>query len=55
MGLEQALELAGRHKIYAYDAYVIACALNEDCGLLTLDGGLSHTAKVVGVDIVEVR
>ena len=53
--LEQALELANRHKIYAYDAYVIACAVNQSCGLLTLDKGLSYAAKAAGIDAVEVK
>jgi predicted nucleic acid-binding protein len=53
--LEQALELANRHKIYAYDAYIIACAVNQSCALLTLDGGLSYAAKAAGIDVVEVK
>ena len=53
--LEQALELADRHKIYAYDAYIIACAVNQSCALLTLDGRLGHAAKVAGINIVEVK
>ena len=51
--LEQALALADRLKIYAYDAYVIACAMKQSCPLLTLDGGLSSAAKAAGVAIVE--
>ncbi len=53
--LSQALELAGRLNIYAYDAYVIACALNQSCPLLTLDGGLSYAAKAAGVNVVGVN
>lgn len=53
--LEQALELANRLKIYAYDAYVIACAVNQSCPLLTLDGGLSSAAKAAGIDVVEME
>ena len=53
--LEQALELANRHKIYAYDAYVIACAVNQSCALLTLDGGLSYAAKAAGIEVMEVK
>jgi predicted nucleic acid-binding protein len=53
--LKQALELAHRLKIYAYDAYLIACALNQGCALLTLDGGLSYAAKAAGVAVVEVQ
>lgn len=53
--LKQALELASRLKIYAYDAYVIACALNYSCPLLTLDGGLSYAATAAGVTVLEVN
>ena len=53
--LRQALELADRLKIYAYDAYVIACTINEGCELLTLDGGLSYAAKAAGVTVIEVN
>jgi predicted nucleic acid-binding protein len=53
--LKQALELSHRLKIYAYDAYLIACALNQGCALLTLDGGLSYAAKAAGVAVVEVQ
>ncbi|MEW6127690.1 MAG: type II toxin-antitoxin system VapC family toxin [Acidobacteriota bacterium] len=53
--LGQALEVAARLKIYAYDAYVIACAMQQNCPLLTLDGGLSYAAKAAGIDIMEVN
>lgn len=53
--LIQALELANQLHIYAYDAYIIACALNQNCSLLTLDGGLSHAAKTAGVNVLEVK
>ncbi len=53
--LGQALTLVDRLGIYAYDAYFIACAANQNCGLLTLDGGLRTAAKQVGVPVVEVE
>jgi predicted nucleic acid-binding protein len=52
--LKQALALADRLKIYSYDAYLIACAINQGCDLVTLDGGLSYAAKAAGVTVVEV-
>jgi predicted nucleic acid-binding protein len=55
INLSQALELASRLNIYAYDAYIIACALNQSSPLLTLDGGLSYAAKAAGVTVVEVN
>ncbi len=53
--LKQALEIVGKHKVYAYDAYMIACALNRSCPLLTLDGGLAYVAKAAGVEVWEVN
>lgn len=53
--LTQALELASRLNIYAYDAYIIACASNQNCSLLTLDAGLSYAAKAAGVNVLEVK
>lgn len=53
--LAQSLELSDKLSIYAYDAYIIACALNQNCPLLTLDGGLSYAAKAAGVEVLEVQ
>lgn len=50
----QALELASGLGVYAYDAYVIACALNQRTSLLTLDRGLIDAAKRAGVKTLEV-
>ena len=51
--LNQALEIVDKHRVYAYDAYMIACAVNRGCPLLTLDGGLAHAAKAAGVEVWE--
>lgn len=53
--LQQTLEIVNDHKVYAYDAYMIACALRYNCSLITLDSGLAHTAKAVGVSVKEVN
>ncbi len=52
--LKEALEIVDKHKVYAYDAYMIVCALNRNCPLLTLDGGLAYAAKAAGVEVWEV-
>ncbi len=52
--LAAALHLAAEHNIYAYDAYVIACAQTRRCGLLTLDRGLAKAAKAAKVAVMEV-
>ena len=53
--LLQALELADQLDIYAYDAYMLACALNLRLPLLTLDRKLYNAANLLGVRTVEVN
>lgn len=52
--LMEALELVNQFKIYAYDAYIIACALQQDCPLLSLDSSLIYAAKAAGAQVLEV-
>lgn len=49
-----ALELADRCGLYAYDAYIMACARRHRAPLLTLDARLRRAAREAGVDIMEV-
>jgi predicted nucleic acid-binding protein len=51
---EAALDLSARLSIYAYDAYMLACAMKHGAPLLTLDAGLRHAANKVGVRTIEV-
>lgn len=53
--LSAAVELAASHNIYAYDAYVLACALSQRAPLLTLDKGQARTAIAAGVRLKEVE
>lgn len=53
--LVQSLELSRRLNLYAYDAYVLACALNSRAPLLTLDRKLATAASSVGVRLLEVH
>ena len=53
--LIQALELADQLGLYAYDAYMLACALNLRLPILTLDKKLSGAATLLGVRTVEVN
>ena len=53
--LTQALSNAARFGIYAYDAYVLTCAIHLRCPLITLDNGLIHVAKAAGVSLIEVK
>ena len=55
VGLKQAVELSARWNVYAYDAYVLACAVNQRAPLLTLDGGLRARAHELKLDVLEVN
>ncbi len=52
--LEQALELSARLGIYAYDAYLVQCALQTNSPLLTLDRRLRIAAETIGVRTLEI-
>lgn len=52
--LDLALELCATYKIYAYDAYFIACAMQMQQSLLSLDQRLLDIAKQCGIKIIEV-
>jgi predicted nucleic acid-binding protein len=55
VGLKQAVELSAKLNIYAYDAYVLACAINQRAPLLTLDGGLRERARELKLDVLEAK
>lgn len=52
--LASALELADRFGLYAYDAYLMACARRQRAPLLTLDARLGRAAQQAGVDLLEI-
>ena len=52
--LTTSLEIAAEHNLYAYDAYIIACARENYCRLITLDKGLLEAALKSRVEILEV-
>jgi predicted nucleic acid-binding protein len=53
--LEESLLIADKLSIYAYDAYLIACALKKHCPLLSLDNDLIKSAKALGVKVLEIE
>lgn len=53
VNLHQTLELVEQLRIYAYDAYLIQCALQTQTPLLTLDTGLIQAAKAMNLTILE--
>ena len=52
--IREALELASRLNIYAYDAYFLECASTLGLPLLTLDRNLRNIALENGTKIIEV-
>ena len=52
--LQDALALSARHGLYAYDAYLVACAKEQRCSLMSLDKALIQAAVEAGVAVVEV-
>ena len=52
--LSESIQIASRLSTYAYDAYMIRCALKHRAPLLTLDQGLVAAAGSSGVEVIEV-
>ena len=52
--LEEALRLAARLNIYAYDAYLLCCAERYEAPLLSLDRDLVSAAVALGLPVLEV-
>jgi predicted nucleic acid-binding protein len=55
VNIQHSLEISHYAKIYAYDAYMLSCALEHKCPLLTLDRGLQETAKKLKCKTIEVK
>ena len=53
--LGQSLELCDRLGVYAYDSYLLTCALKLRSPILTLDEQLIGAAPLVGVSFLEIR
>lgn len=53
--LEEAIKLADALNIYAYDAYLIRCAIKYKSPLLSLDQRLVNSAQSAKAQIVEVK
>ena len=48
-----ALRLAATHNIYAYDGYMLQCALEAGAALVTLDRPLGTIARRIGLQVME--
>jgi predicted nucleic acid-binding protein len=53
--LLQAVEFSHKLNIYAYDAYVIGCAINQRAPILSLDNLLKERAKSLNIEVIEVK
>jgi predicted nucleic acid-binding protein len=51
--IHDAMKLALRFNIYAYDAYYLECCLENKLALLSLDGRMCTIAKNLGINVVE--
>jgi predicted nucleic acid-binding protein len=54
VSLVESVKLAADQKLYAYDAYLIVCARDQKCGLVSLDTTLARAALAAGVTVIEV-
>jgi predicted nucleic acid-binding protein len=54
VNIREALKIASQFNIYAYDAYVIVCAISLHCPLITLDQRMVEVARSMGIKIMEV-
>ena len=52
--LEETLKVAKAQGIYAYDAYLIRCAVKYKAPLISLDRSLMVAAKETGARVIEV-
>lgn len=52
--IPEALRLALRFDIYAYDAYLLAAARTLSCPLITLDKRMRQVAAGIGITVLEV-
>ena len=53
--LDESLKIAAKHKMYAYDAYLLRCAKKYKIKLLTLDKRLREIAREMNIEVVEVE
>ena len=51
--MQAALRLAANHDLYAYDGYMLQCALETRATLVTLDQPLSGVARKIGLQVME--
>lgn len=53
--LDRVLELSQDLDVYAYDAYVVVCARQHRCPIVSLDDGLLDASRRANVRVLEVE
>jgi predicted nucleic acid-binding protein len=54
LDMDNALSMANRQRMYAYDAYFLDCSFRHAAPLLTLDRKLMRAAQNIGIHLLEV-
>jgi len=54
VSLHESIRISADRKVYAYDAFLIACARDQRCKLISLDKALLQASKDAGIQVVEV-
>jgi predicted nucleic acid-binding protein len=54
VSLHESIRISADRKIYAYDAFLIACARDQRCRLISLDKALLQASRDSGIPVVEV-
>jgi predicted nucleic acid-binding protein len=54
VSLPESIRISADRKIYAYDAFLIVCARDQRCKLISLDKALIQASKDSGIQVVEV-
>lgn len=55
INLRDAIRLSGKYNIYAYDAYILQCAIEYELPLISLDKDLVEIAKREAIQVIEVN
>jgi predicted nucleic acid-binding protein len=54
VSLHESIRISAERKIYACDAFLIACARDQKCRLISLDKALLQASRDSGIQVVEV-
>jgi predicted nucleic acid-binding protein len=52
VSISDAMEIAFRFNIYAYDAYYVQCCIENKLPLISLDNRMCNVAKKLGIKVV---